>query len=142
MMFAPARGRRRRADAEEAERRFRENGVGKDEGQLDDQGSETIWQHVLDDDVHVAGTADPRGLQILHLANDQHGGTHDPRRPRHISNCERHHDTAGLCAECRADTDGQQDRGERHQRVHQSHDVRIERAKISRQDADHGAEHA
>ncbi len=95
---------------------------------------------MLDDDVQVAGATDAGGLQIFHLANDQHRGAHDARGARHIGHRQRDHDAAGLGAERGTDADGKQDRRERHQRVHQPHHIGIQGAEIAGGDTNQGAD--
>src|ERR1700678_3463474 len=71
---APTRGRRRHADPEEAQRGFGENGVGEDEGHMDEQRADAVGQNGTQHDPRIAGSGDAGRLDIVELTDNERGG--------------------------------------------------------------------
>jgi hypothetical protein len=60
-----------RTHAEEREAGLRENGVGEDEGNLDDEGRQAVGEHVAKEGARRLGAQRPRRGHVLHLPRHQ-----------------------------------------------------------------------
>ena len=98
----------------------------------------------------VAGEARPdvarprrlRGLDVVHLAEDEHRGPDDPRRPRRVDGGERDHRVRGRGPDAPHDADGEEDGRERHQRVHDADEPGVDPPEVPGDGAQDRAGHS
>ena len=88
------------------------------------------------DETQAAGAVGACRLDILTLTHDKHGGARHARGARRVGDGQREDDVGERWPHCSGDGNGQQDGGERHQRVHDRHESGIE----SREEACDGAD--
>ena len=135
---APRRHVGRHADAEEAEDRLGEHGVGEDERPLHQERRHAVRQDVADGEREVPPPERPGGLDVVQLTEAQHGAADQERRPRRVHERQREDDVPHARAPGRHERDGQQDRGKRHQAVHDPHHREVEAAVVPGHQPDDG----
>ena len=125
---APGGIRRLDPEPEERERGLDEDRVGHGERALDDQRREAVGQDDAGRDVDAASPQRPRGLDELLLADRQGVGARDAGEGRDEHDSDRHHGVLERWPEDGHQRDGQQDRREGQQGVHEAHDEAVEPA--------------
>ena len=137
---APARDFRRDADAEEAERRLDQDGGGRQEGALHDQGRHGVGQDVAEHQDPGRRADRDRAFDVGFLAHGEHDRADQAHDARHVGHDdgEDHGDQPG--APDRDQGDRKQDARDRHQAVHDAHDDAVGPAHVAGNQADHGAD--
>ena len=119
---APFRRRRLRAEAEEAEARRLEDGVGDAERGLHDQRREAIRQHGREHQPQRPDAGDARGGDIILVEFAERRGAHQPDVARQIDDRHRDDGVGEARAENRDDEDRQHQARHRHDEVHHARD--------------------
>src|SRR5450432_179764 len=128
---APARRRRRYAEAEETHGSLRQNCAGNADGTLHNDWLHDVGEDVAENDSQVARAQSPRGLDEFPFANRQDLGAHQPG----IADPSAERQSENQVEQARAaegyESDGQQDSGERQKRVNDDDvDEAVEQAPV------------
>ena len=142
MMLPKVGRRRRRAHADERQRRLGQDGGREHVGEPHDQRPGDVRQHVPPQHPQLRHPDRPRRLHEVQRPHAQHGRPHDPRRVRRGRDRERDDDVGDGGAEHGGHRDRQQDGRKRHQRVHQPHDRVVQPREEPGGRADHRAAEA
>ena len=138
---APARVRRLRADAEEAQRRFEADGRGDPERHQHDDRRGDVGQDMPQDDLRRAQADGDGRLDVGLLLDGERRGAGDAGKARHEGDGDDHDDVPEAAAERRRDHDREQEFGKGEQEVDDPrHDAVDEAAEIAGGDAERGAE--
>src|SRR2546426_2890600 len=133
---APGRHVRRHADAEEAEDGLGQDGVGEDEARLHEHRGQAVRQDVTDGDGGIGAAQRTRRLDVILLAQAQHDGPDEHGRARSVYDGEREDDVGHAGAAHGHQRDGEQDGGEGHEPIHDSHHDHVEPPVVARHQPD------
>ena len=136
---APGRDLGRHADAEEREPRFRQDGVGEDEGHLHQDRRHQVRQYVPPQNARGANAQRAHGFHEQQFAHHQRRCAHHPRHARRVDQHQRQHRVDERRPQDGHQRDGQQDVWEGHHRVHHAHQRRVEPAEKAGHQAQHRA---
>src|ERR1041385_1722704 len=96
---APARRGRRDADAQIAEHRLQEDGLGDAERQRDDDRTQRVGHEVPEDDLQVRRADRSRRLDVLLLLDREHLAADEPGQADPVDDADRHEDREDAGAE-------------------------------------------
>ena len=133
---APARHFRRRAGAEERQQRLDQDRGGADVGRLHGQRRQRVGQDVAEQDLAEAAADDDGGLDIGLLADRQHDAAHQAHHARHLDDRDGDDDGRDAGLDHRHQGDGEQDRRDRHQAVHEAHQDGVGDAAVAADEPD------
>ena len=133
---APGRNGGRRAGADEGQNRLHDHGAGADIGGLHQHRRQRVGQDVAQDDHRRARAGGDGRVDIGLLAQRQHDAAHEARHARDFGDGDGEDDVADAAARQRHQRDGEQDRRDRHQPVHEPHDDAVGPAHETRDEAD------
>src|SRR6266567_1425439 len=112
--IAPGRHIRRHAHAQEAQDGLGENRVGEDEAALDEERADTVGEDVTQRDRRIFASQGARSLDVVELADRQHGAPDEHGRARHVDDREREDHVPHPGSAHRHESNGEQDGGEGH----------------------------
>ena len=101
-------------------------------------GGDDIGQDVTEYDARRASSYRAGGLDVGLLTDAQHRGADDASGDGRLGNAEGDDDVFYASTEKRHQGDGQNDRGYRHQAVHEPHDHHVDPAVVAGEHADYG----
>ena len=133
---APARHLRRRAGSEERQERLDQDRGGANVSRLHDQRRERVGQDMAEQDLAEAAADDDGGFDIGLLADRQHDAAHQAHHARHLDDRDGDDDGRDAGLDHRHQRDGEEDRRDRHQAVHEAHQDGVGNAAVAGDEPD------